>query len=46
MNHNLLMLRDQIAAVVDVLSSGRISEGMQMLRRMLADINAVLKKED
>ena len=45
MNPNLLMLRDRIAAIVDVLSSGRILMGVHMLRQMLADINAVLEKE-
>lgn len=46
MNHNLLMLRDQIAAILDVFASGQISQGVQMLRRMLEDINVALEKEN
>lgn len=44
MNPNLLMLRDRIAAIVDVFASGRVSLGVQMLRQMLVDINAALEK--
>ena len=46
MNPNLLMLRDRIAAILDVLASGRIATGVRMLREMLADINAALAKEN
>ena len=45
MNQNLLMLRDRIAAILDVLASGQIVTGVRMLREMLADINAALEKE-
>lgn len=45
MNNNLLILRDRIAAIVDTFACGRIAEGLQMLRRMLADINAALEKD-
>lgn len=45
MNKNLLMLRDQVAAILDVFASGQISTGVKMLRQMLADINAALEKE-
>ena len=45
MNKNLLILRDRIAAIVDVFASGRVSTGVRMLREMLADINAALEKE-
>lgn len=44
MNNNLLMLRDRITAILDVLASGQISEGVKMLRRMLDDINSALEK--
>lgn len=44
MNQNLLMLRDRIAAILDVLASGHIATGVRMLREMLADINAALEK--
>ena len=44
MNQNLLMLRDRIAAILDVLASGRIATGVRMLREMLADISAALEK--
>jgi hypothetical protein len=39
------MLRDRIAAIVDVFASGRVSAGVRMLKEMLADINATLEKE-
>ena len=44
MNQNLLMLRDRIAAILDVLASGQIAMGVRELREMLADINAALEK--
>lgn len=46
MNSNLLMLRNHIAAILDVLASGRIATGVRMLREMLADINVALTKEN